>query len=570
MREGHSWSGHEANVCFVNKGGKGFADASSVSGFGLSDDSRGIAVIDWDDDGDLDLWLTNRNAPMVRFLENRASDSQRSSSMSVSLQGVRSNRDAIGARATLTLSNGREITRAVRAGHGYLSQSSKRLHFAWPTNEKASILRITWPNSPPSIHEIANHGRSVQIVEGSDSKVSDTPRVTLKSTGSPANSPLPARVISLARPWFPSVAGLKHERPLLVQLSASWCAPCLAERQAFARAADAVKSAGLEVLSVNVDGISPSDYPFPQIVATDEWLDALEVMQRSLFDHSTPLKLPLCLLLDKESRLVCWYPGAVTPGQVIQDLALMSEKSDQLLQQALPFRGPWLNPPSAMDPINIATNFFAAGKLKPALDYLDRLIAYLESNPDTVGLNRAKIEAVLGRMLDSGAMLLNPKDIKLLRELGLHYLKERNVERAFPLLLQAVAREPTDRTTLFGLAQIYFATDDLPAAIKTLRVLTQHHPDHVSGVNNLAWILATHPDDALRDGKEALRLALTLPVKTEASYADTLAAALAETGAFEEALELILTVLPGAEDSLREKLTQRRQAYEQRQPWRSN
>ncbi|MGY8691166.1 MAG: hypothetical protein ACKVHP_25925, partial [Verrucomicrobiales bacterium] len=61
-------------------------------------------------------------------------------------------------------------------------------------------------------------------------------------------------------------------------------------------------------------------------------------------------------------------------------------------------------------------------------------------------------------------MLLNPKDIKVLRELGLHYLKERNVERAFPLLLQAVAREPTDRTTLFGLAQIYFATDDLPAA----------------------------------------------------------------------------------------------------------
>ena len=88
-------------------------------------------------------------------------------------------------------------------------------------------------------------------------------------------------------------------------------------------------------------------------------------------------------------------------------------------------------------------------------------------------------------------------------------------------------------------------------------------------MNNLAWILATHPDDALRDGKEALRLARTLPVKTEATYADTLAAALAETGAFEEALELILTVLPRAEDFLREKLTQRRQAYQQRQPWRT-
>ena len=72
MRQGYSWSGREANTLYLNTNGQGFADASRVTGFGLPDDSRGLALTDWDNDGDVDLWQTNRNAPMLRFFENTA------------------------------------------------------------------------------------------------------------------------------------------------------------------------------------------------------------------------------------------------------------------------------------------------------------------------------------------------------------------------------------------------------------------------------------------------------------------------------------------------------------------
>jgi hypothetical protein len=63
VREGHSWSGRERNRLFINAKGKRFYDASILSGLDFPDDGRGIAVVDWDQDGRLDLWYRNRTAP---------------------------------------------------------------------------------------------------------------------------------------------------------------------------------------------------------------------------------------------------------------------------------------------------------------------------------------------------------------------------------------------------------------------------------------------------------------------------------------------------------------------------
>ncbi len=83
LHEDRSFSGHERNCAFLNLGGNSaadyagqtnrpgqFADVSAASGFDLADDARAIAVVDWDFDGDLDLWTTNRTAPRVRLLRN--------------------------------------------------------------------------------------------------------------------------------------------------------------------------------------------------------------------------------------------------------------------------------------------------------------------------------------------------------------------------------------------------------------------------------------------------------------------------------------------------------------------
>ena len=47
-----------------------FANVSAVSGIDFPEDGRALCLVDWDHDGDLDFWLSNRTAPQLRFLRN--------------------------------------------------------------------------------------------------------------------------------------------------------------------------------------------------------------------------------------------------------------------------------------------------------------------------------------------------------------------------------------------------------------------------------------------------------------------------------------------------------------------
>ena len=69
VRDGHSWSGHERNRLFLNRGGA-FSDVSVISGLDHDGDGRALAVVDWDRDGDLDLCYRNRTAPRLKLMLN--------------------------------------------------------------------------------------------------------------------------------------------------------------------------------------------------------------------------------------------------------------------------------------------------------------------------------------------------------------------------------------------------------------------------------------------------------------------------------------------------------------------
>ena len=69
-------------------------------------------------------------------------------------------------------------------------------------------------------------------------------------------------------------------------------------------------------------------------------------------------------------------------------------------------------------------------------------------------------------------------------------------------------------------------------------MVTQLAPNLPKPLNEIAWILATHPDEAVRDPLRAVavgRRAVELAEGSEASMLDTLAAAYAAAGDFEEA-----------------------------------
>ena len=134
MLTGSSFSGRERNCCFLNTRKNRFADISAASGLNQIDDTRAIAVSDWDHDGDLDVWLANRNGPRIRFLRNDTPTEN--SFVAFRLEGDpdrKCARDAFGARVTLTIkdADGNESNRieTLYGGDSFISQSSKWLHF---------------------------------------------------------------------------------------------------------------------------------------------------------------------------------------------------------------------------------------------------------------------------------------------------------------------------------------------------------------------------------------------------------------------------------------------------------
>ena len=77
-------------------------------------------------------------------------------------------------------------------------------------------------------------------------------------------------------------------------------------------------------------------------------------------------------------------------------------------------------------------------------------------------------------------------------------------------------------------------------AITDLETAVRREPRHVTASNDLAWLLATCPVEAFRDGKKAVKYGLaacTLSEFKDSQHLDTLAAAYAEQGQFDKAVE---------------------------------
>lgn len=123
--------------------------------------ARGAAHLDIDNDGDQDLVVTANNGP-ARVLRN---DSRGGRSLRVSLQGVKSNRTAIGARVRVTAGG---VTRAamVKSGSSYLSQSELPLTFGLGQASKVEQVEIRWPGGHVERLGPQDAGQTLVVSEG--------------------------------------------------------------------------------------------------------------------------------------------------------------------------------------------------------------------------------------------------------------------------------------------------------------------------------------------------------------------------------------------------------------------
>ncbi len=90
-------------------------------------------------------------------------------------------------------------------------------------------------------------------------------------------------------------------------------------------------------------------------------------------------------------------------------------------------------------------------------------------------------------------------------------------------------------------------------------------------LNNLAWVLATSPEDELRDGGRAVELAKQACEVTEYKQAhilSTLAAGYAESGDFDHAVDWSQKAVALGADEMKEQLKKELESYQAKKPWR--
>jgi enediyne biosynthesis protein E4 len=158
----------QRNLLLRNTGGR-FVDMKDAAGPGFSGElvSRTLAAGDIDNDGDVDLLITN-NGGTANLLVNDASSARstgRNNALVVRVIGSKSNRSALGTRLTLTVGPRRQ-QREVQSGSSYLGQNDLRAHFGLGEAASADRLEITWPGGAQQHFEDIAANQILTIEEG--------------------------------------------------------------------------------------------------------------------------------------------------------------------------------------------------------------------------------------------------------------------------------------------------------------------------------------------------------------------------------------------------------------------
>jgi enediyne biosynthesis protein E4 len=123
---------------------------------------RGLAVGDFDRDGDVDLLITTNNGPAYLFRNDQLSGNR---GLRFRLAGTKSNRDAIGATVRI-FHGGSSQSRLVKSGSSYLSQSELPVTFGVGRRDRVDRVVITWPSGATQEFTNVATGRAYDCVEG--------------------------------------------------------------------------------------------------------------------------------------------------------------------------------------------------------------------------------------------------------------------------------------------------------------------------------------------------------------------------------------------------------------------
>ena len=152
---------------FRNDGNNKFEETTANVGTALQKPivGRGVAYLDFDNDGDLDVVITD-NQGFARLLRN--DNGNQNDMLRVKTIGTRSNRDGIGAKVTLKTNDGTRLFRMVKTGSSYLSQSELPLTFGLgkPDQNRTVSLEVVWPSGHKDEITGIKSNQSITLEEG--------------------------------------------------------------------------------------------------------------------------------------------------------------------------------------------------------------------------------------------------------------------------------------------------------------------------------------------------------------------------------------------------------------------
>jgi hypothetical protein len=168
----------EPKLMFRNLGKGKFEKVSEYLGpdFMRPTVGRGCAAGDYDNDGDLDVAIINRD-DYPEILRNDGGNAN--NWLQVMLVGVKSNRDGVGAALKLTSENFTQYAQR-KGGMGYMSAQDPRIHFGLGPRKTIGSLEITWPSG--TVDTLANVpvNQIITVKEGAGIVPGEFPKLTQK------------------------------------------------------------------------------------------------------------------------------------------------------------------------------------------------------------------------------------------------------------------------------------------------------------------------------------------------------------------------------------------------------
>ncbi len=201
-------------------------------------------------------------------------------------------------------------------------------------------------------------------------------------------------------------------------------------------------------------------------------------------------------------------------------------------------------------------------ELKPGLELAMRFRAVLLAGA-------GKFDEAIGQVEE--LLQADPEDVESRLQLGMLYSGNHRHRKAILIFSEILAKDPENWSALRGRGDARLGIGQHAEAIADYEKAYKLRPDDSGLLNNFAWVLATSPDDKLRNGKRALELAqeaARLTDHQQAHILSTLAAAYAETGDFETALKWSQKAVDTGKDEQKADLAKELESYKAKKPFR--